>query len=355
MLRQWPYALRWWLAALFAAAALTGFLLPTLLGGSAQHADVAPVRSHPGLQPRVANQSLPAVGLSPPGTFPFPFQIPFSPAILWDVALHEGGGHPLLLLSQHVGASGRHLAEDAARHSPVRNVTSPVIVVSRLRPPLSLSCPVTSLPELSLPVCRELNGAAEWGGSPGAAVEWSSVGLRAVDFWQQRATSAAAFDSVCSLLLANGPGSRCSFPEILLSSLPLAVAVGPDQPLVRLVVIVCWVGIASCMLFLAAFLYCCHYYGSNDSDIEEQPDNGTYSPRLLKFTAMSCTLVGRCRLCPHARGRRMHGFGTRYRVLGPSQAGDLEVYISFSLGITLSLGPHGLLSFLSVGLRILLS
>jgi hypothetical protein len=88
----------------------------------------------------------------------------------------------------------------------------------------------------------------------------------------------------------------------------------------------CLTAVVSCLCLLSAFLYHCHYSSSNDIDTSKQPDDGTYSQELLFFTAQSCTLVGRCRLCPHARGRRFGGFGTRFRVLGPSRAADLSVY-----------------------------
>jgi hypothetical protein len=145
----------------------------------------------------------------------------------------------------------------------------------------------------------------------------------------------------------------CSY---LLSSLPLAVVVGPDQPLVCLVVIVCQVGIASCLLLLAAFLYCCHYYGSNDSDIEEQPDNGTYSPMLLEVYCYVCAhwlADAACVPMPGAVGCTALGLGIGS--LDHPKPGIWKCIVYFLLGITLSLGPLGFSSILSVGLRIVLS
>jgi hypothetical protein len=331
MLAQRPYALRWLLAAILAAAAVAVVLRTAPPGGSAKRSDKAAVWTCPGLQPRVGNQSLPVVGLSPPGTCPL--LSPLSPAIPWDDALHEGGGPHWFPPSHHVVALGGHLVGDAAWHPPVSNVSLslPHIAVPLLRPPLSPLSPVHTLLELSLLVCRDDDGASEWGSYSGAAAaRWSSsVDGCVANFGQQRVTTSAALDSVCFPFLAHGPRVQGSLSEIPLLLSPLAVVVRPDQPLVRLVVVTCLFGLFSCLCLLAALLYHCHYSSSNDFGTSEQTDDGTYSQELLAFTANSCTLVGRCRLCPHARGRRFGGFGTRFRVLGPSRAADLSVYWIF--------------------------
>jgi hypothetical protein len=297
-------------------------------GGSAERADKAAVRTCPGLQPRVGNRTLPMVGLSPLGTCPL--LSPPSPAIPWDDALHEGGGPHWFPPSHHVVALGGHLVGDAAWHPPVSNVSLslPHIAVPLLRPPLSPLSPVHTLLELSLLVCRDDDGASEWGSYSGAAAaRWSSsVDDCVANFGQQRVTTSAALDSVCFPFLAHGPRVQGSLSEVPLLLSPLAVVVRPDQPLVFLAVMACLTAVVSCLCLLSAFLYHCHYSSSNDIDTSKQPDDGTYSQELLFFTAQSCTLVGRCRLCPHARGRRFGGFGTRFRVLGPSRAADLSVY-----------------------------
>jgi hypothetical protein len=331
MLAQRPYALRWLFAAIMAASTVAVVLRSAPLGGSAERADKAAVRTCPGLQPRVGNRTLPMVGLSPLGTCPL--LSPPSPAIPWDDALHEGGGPHWSPPSHHVVALGGHLVGDAAWHLPVSNVSLslPHIAVSLLRPPLSPLSPVHTLLELSLLVCRDDDGASEWGSYSGAAAaRWSSsVDGCVMDFGQQRVTTSASLDSVCFPFLAHGPRVQGSLSEVPLLLSPLAVVVRHDQPLVFLAVMACLTAVVSCLCLLSAFLYHCHYSSSNDIDTSKQPDDGTYSQELLFFTAQSCTLVGRCRLCPHARGRRFGGFGTRFRVLGPSRAAELSVYWIF--------------------------